>query len=43
MSSGYLALLADSFPDYEIELWLSPDTAVCPQIWTAHYGPKASL
>ena len=32
LSSGYLALLADSCPDYGIELWLAPDTAVCSQI-----------
>src|SRR5271157_2625318 len=32
LSSGYLALLAESFPEHEIELWLAPDTAVCSQI-----------
>jgi len=32
LSSGYLAALANSFPGHEVELWLSPDTAVCSQI-----------
>src|SRR5208283_3283488 len=32
LSSGYLASLAESFPDHEIELWLAPETAPCSQI-----------
>ncbi len=32
LSSGYLASLAEQFPDHEIELWLSPEMTACSEI-----------